>query len=234
MPAFCMPPGTKQYYKSNQDLLHDWFHFSIEDPLPEGLLCDTIYYPSDHSVVSAIVRELESEYFSRKKHHQRLITLKIQELFYKLIRISNCERTIILEHTQKKNLLALRTYMFTHCGEHWTVEKMAKRVEMSSSHFHAMYRQLFGRSPMDDLISVRCNTAYIALQQTSESIKSLAERLGYNHTSHFIRQFRSLYGVTPNMVRKNRTNQPFWIHPLQQSNDISATYPIRPLTPKIK
>ncbi len=220
-------PGTKQYFKCQQDLVHDWFHFSLVEPLPKGLLCDTIYYPTDHSIISAIVRELSIEFFSCNKHHHALIHLKTTELFYKLIRSSNCERLVVPEHNQRKNFLALRTHIFTHCGEHWTVEKMAERLDMSVSHFHAMYRQLFGKSPMDDLISLRCNMAYIALQQTNEPVNAIAKRLGYNNTSHFIRQFRSIYGITPNVVRQKLANVPFWVHPLQQSNNISAIYPAR-------
>jgi len=224
-------PGTKQYYRCQQDLVHDWFHFSTEEPLPKGLLCDTIYYPSDHSVINAIVRELASEFFSCNKHHHALINLKTSELFYKLIRSAKCERVGVPEHSQKKKFLALRTHVFTHCDEHWTVEKMAEHMDLSASHFHAMYRRLFGKSPIDDLISLRCSRAYIALQQTTESVSSIAKRLGYNSTSHFIRQFRSIYGITPNVVRQKFANVPFWVHPLQQSNDISATYPTRPLSP---
>lgn len=215
-------PSTKQYFKTENNMAHDWFHFSTEDPLPEGILCDTIYYPSDHSVITAIIREMENEYFSRKSHYHKLIELKALELFVKIIRTSNHEAVPAVSHQLKKDFSALRTYVFSHLDEHWTVEKMAKRVNLSTSHFHSLYRTLYGKSPMDDLIVVRCNAAHVALVYSTEPMASIAKRLGYNNIYHFIRQFRSIFNITPGALRKNHADVPLWVVPPQKTTDSNS------------
>ena len=223
--CFLYAPGSKQYYGSENDIAHDWFHFFTDTPLPEELLCDTIYYPSDPAVVSAIIQELSNEYYSDKRHKQELIELKSQELFLKLVRSSNYEDTPSVSHLQKKNFSALRTYIFSHLGERWTVEKMATRANLSVSHFHSLYHTLYGKSPMDDLILARCISAHVALVHSDTAISAIAKKLGYSSVSHFIRQFRSIYNITPGELRKKVANDDdnvLWYVPHMKSNDSSA------------
>lgn len=40
----------------------------------------------------------------------------------------------------------------------------------------------------------------------NESVKDIAESLGYNNTTHFIRQFRAFYGVSPLVFKKKNIN----------------------------
>lgn len=76
-------PGTPQYFIARQPLVHDWFHFSeMPEGLPEclDLPLDTLLYPRQPELITAIVQEMESEFFSRKSGSTRLIMLKMTEL----------------------------------------------------------------------------------------------------------------------------------------------------------
>ena len=80
---------------------------------------------------------------------------------------------------------------------------MAQSVGLSQSRFFTVYKQTFGNSPIDDLICARMESAKETLLLSDESINTIAENLGYNNTTHFIRQFKTFCGVSPTKYRKD-------------------------------
>jgi AraC-like DNA-binding protein len=81
---------------------------------------------------------------------------------------------------------------------------MASLAYLSPSRFHALYRAVFGISPMDDLIHARIDTAKNRLSDTEETVQNLSEQLGYRNVTHFCRQFKQLTGMTPVQFRASR------------------------------
>lgn len=194
-------PDTPQYFTSSTPILHDWFHFSTQQPLPEGVHCDTVYYPANHSFVTNIVGELESEFPTQKAFRDTIIDLKISELLIKVTR-SNLDTQTPLNRWTRENLQKLRIEMFMHLEKHWTVSEMASRLYLGTSHFYNAYRTLYGCSPHEDLINARIRAAANALTYSDESIAAIAEELGYNNVSHFSRQFHAQTGMSPSTYRK--------------------------------
>lgn len=202
-------PGTPQYFIARQPLVHDWFHFSeVPEELPEclNLPLDTLLYPRQPEFITAIVQEMENEYFSRKSGSERLITLKMTELFIKLSRSLSDEYTAVIDTTTSEGLRRLRSEVLLSLNHPWTVAEMAARIPLSESRFYTVYRSFYGTSPMEDLIRARIDSAKNALLFTDRTISSIAESLGYNNLTHFIRQFRSFTGVSPSGYRRNKDN----------------------------
>ena len=52
-------------------------------------------------------------------------------------------------------------------------------------------------------IRARIDAAKNALAFTDQPVARIAENLGYNNLTHFIRQFKALTGVSPSVYRKN-------------------------------
>lgn len=198
-------PDTPQYFTSSMPILHDWFHFSAQQSLPEGVHCDTIYYPANHSYVTNIVSELESEFLTQKAYRDTIIDLKISELLIKLTR-SNPDVQTPLNRWMRESLQKLRIEMFMHLEKHWTVNEMASKLYLGTSHFYNAYRTLYGCSPHEDLINARIRAASNALTYSDESITAIAEELGYNNVSHFSRQFHAQTGMSPSAYRKMHSN----------------------------
>ena len=80
---------------------------------------------------------------------------------------------------------------------------MAGRVGLSKSRFYTIYKNIYGNSPIDDLIRARIDSAKNALQFSSTSISEIAENLGYNNLTHFMRQFKGMTGMIPDQYRKS-------------------------------
>lgn len=198
--------GTPQKIISDQNLTHDWIHFAgdlNECFLPYGLGYDRLYYPTNPELITEIVKEMEFERYSSKDFCRQMIQLKAEELFIKLSRACSDAYVTNVDPDTNERFRHLRGEMFSNLREHWNVEKMAGRVGLSKSRFYTIYKNIYGNSPMDDLIRARIDSAKNALQFSSTSISEIAENLGYNNLTHFMRQFKGMTGMTPDQYRKS-------------------------------
>lgn len=132
------------------------------------------------------------------------MSLKTTELFIKLSRGLYDETVVSVDTPTTTRLRKLRSEVLLSLSHPWTVSEMASRIPLSESRFYNVYRSFFGTSPVDDLIHARIYTAKNALLFTDQTVSAIAESLGYNNVTHFIRQFRSFTGTTPAQYRKNK------------------------------
>ncbi|MBQ7096269.1 MAG: helix-turn-helix transcriptional regulator [Clostridia bacterium] len=199
--------GTPQCFKSESPLIHDWMHF--KGALPSlvgegGLQLDTVYYPRPHAFLTQMIRELESEFYGDLPSKEKLLELKAQEFFIKLDRAVSCPPAAEISAETEKALRYLRGEMFSSLEMDWTVEEMAKRIALSPSRIYPIYKKVYGISPMADLINARINSAKNMLSFGGEKVEEIAWRLGYQNTTHFIRQFKQKVGCTPAQYRKEQ------------------------------
>lgn len=211
---------TPQKFYSQPQLLHDWIHFDgdMESHFTKfGLEYDTLYYPSNAEFITQITMELEHDFLSEKSNRTEFINAKTDELFIKLHRACFSEDVFVVETTTQALFRELRGTVFSTLKDPWTIERMAKRVNLSPSRFHALYKKIFGKSPMDDLIHARIQNAQNALLFSNDSISDIASELGYSNLPHFIRQFKAISGTTPSQYRESRSETPAPLH-IQQND----------------
>lgn len=83
----------------------------------------------------------------------------------------------------------------------WTVDALAREVGMSRSGFSARFTHLVGESAKRYLTQWRMQLARAQLQETSDSLSILADRLGYQSEAAFCRAFKRVFGVPPGSFR---------------------------------
>jgi AraC-like DNA-binding protein len=84
----------------------------------------------------------------------------------------------------------------------WSVASLAREVGMSRSGFSARFSNMVGESAMRYLTHWRMQLAREQLQETSDSLSVLADRLGYNSEVAFCRAFKRVFGESPGSVRQ--------------------------------
>ena len=201
------PGGCICYLYSEGPLVHDWMHLSPEAaPLIEelGIVLDRVIYPADTSFMTTGICDIELEINSDRAFGKQMADAAAQQL---LIRYARACADPTEEHVVSpelyQRLYTLRTEMFAHLERDWSVEQMAEWVHLSPSRFFAVYKALFGVSPMNDLIRARIDAARTALAGTDIPITQLAEQLGYANATHFSRQFRQQTGMSPRGYRSH-------------------------------
>jgi AraC family transcriptional regulator len=84
-----------------------------------------------------------------------------------------------------------------------TLNDMARSVNLTSFHFCHLFKAETGRSPAKYLKAVRLERARELLETTFLSVKEIRALVGLNDESHFARDFRTTYGVTPQQHREH-------------------------------
>ncbi len=197
------PPFMPQFFSSNIKVVHDWAHVSSDTyKLLEKYQIKTgeVFYPKNPALITQMFRELEGELLSKRGNREKLISLLFEEFLIKLSRDSAEESAPIIEPSEQ--FFKLRNRMFLELSTPWTIEELSKLVNLSPSRFQVVYKNIFGISPIDDLIKARIAAAKNILSTDKSSVSEISRRLGYNNVFHFIRQFKKQTGLSPTEYRK--------------------------------
>lgn len=191
-----------QHFSSNMcRLLHDWFHadYTCGELMNKyGLENETVYYPSDSDEITRIITEIEMEYLHNDVNYKELADCLAEKLFIKLARSGNkYEEKTLPGLYQRDIFMQARQKIHMNFAENWSVENMAKLVNMSESRFYTLYKKIFGISPAKDLSQKRIQTAQALLMRNDITVEQAAKLTGYTNQYHFIRQFKQFTGTTP-------------------------------------
>lgn len=81
--------------------------------------------------------------------------------------------------------------------ENWNLDEACARAGMSRRHFSNLFREVTGRSFLEELTELRLAHAAKLLGQGTHSVIGAAFSSGYGDLSHFYRLFRQRHGLPP-------------------------------------
>lgn len=94
-----------------------------------------------------------------------------------------------------------------HCIEEnydrsqFSLSDVAKALDRSPAYLTDLVRRKTGRTIVSWIVEYRMRSARKLLETTTQSVTKIAEKIGYEDTGYFIRQFRQLHGITPKAWR---------------------------------
>jgi AraC-like DNA-binding protein len=86
------------------------------------------------------------------------------------------------------------------------LSRMAQLVNLSSSRLCYLFESETGMSASRYLKSLRMKEATALLSTTFLSVKEIMVRVGFADESHFVKDFKKIYGLTPTEYRKSKAN----------------------------
>jgi AraC family transcriptional regulator len=84
------------------------------------------------------------------------------------------------------------------------VESMARAACFSRRQFHRLMLQVFGETPGTHQRRLRLDRAAWLLLTSRATVLDVALKTGFENHETFTRAFRTRFGVTPSVFRKNR------------------------------
>lgn len=210
-PGACIfyAPDEPQWFHSDSNLTHNWAHFApgfrvqlLRYRIPEN----TLLYPRAAEFISGLFRKTEAAFFSNEPFREDLLEAYTTEFLVRFSRaIAEENYSPAVSRADREKMQNLRHTVLSDPEKHWTVPQMASLASVSASHLHALYRAVFGTSPMRDLIEARIRYAQSLLLSGSDlPVTEVAEHSGYADPYHFIRQFKRITGETPAAYRRAR------------------------------
>ena len=88
--------------------------------------------------------------------------------------------------------------------EELRIASIARRLNVSERHLRATFKDHFGVSLGEYLLSFRIRRGVGLLMTSDLALKEIADRCGYSSSANFHRAFRKHVGVTPTEFRKGR------------------------------
>lgn len=98
------------------------------------------------------------------------------------------------------------TYMQEHLDRPLQVATLAALVNVSPSHYFALFKRWTGSAPIDYFGRLRMRKACALLDTTEFSVTEVATALGYEDPFYFSRVFKSVVGVSPSRYRMFHRN----------------------------
>jgi AraC-like DNA-binding protein len=92
-------------------------------------------------------------------------------------------------------------YVAAHLGEPWSLDRLAARCHLSTEHLRRLCRRELGRSPMQQVISLRMQFAARLLSTTDDKVETIATAVGYENPFVFSTTFKKWVGWRPSDYR---------------------------------
>ena len=92
-------------------------------------------------------------------------------------------------------------YISQHYQEDLSVAELAEKFHMSYSYFAAIFKEYYGQTCKEMILTVRLQKAEDLLQFTDFDLTYISQETGFCDCSHFIKAFKQKYGVTPRKYR---------------------------------
>lgn len=99
----------------------------------------------------------------------------------------------------------------------WTVDELGRQVGLSRSALHERFNEMIGQPPMQYLANWRMQVGASLLRNTSATVASIAQDVGYDSEAAFAKAFKRATGKPPAAWR--RRAQPAKAHPVEKIAD---------------
>lgn len=170
-------------------------HFSADDPALLQLL-DTIpqfFAPNGGQRVLPLFRSVWEAFRSEDRFAAVASAARLSELLWQMHLCSENENTSNRRNPVRK---AVRLIQEKY-NERISVEQMAERCGLSTSHFHKIFMETMGTTPNRYLILARLSAAKALLLAGNQSVAQVAECCGFSSQAYFCQCLKKATGMSP-------------------------------------
>ncbi|CAB0149787.1 HTH-type transcriptional activator Btr [Pseudidiomarina piscicola] len=105
------------------------------------------------------------------------------------------------QHPQDFDLLALERFMQDNSHRHLDLADIADVAGLSRFHFAKKFKAITGTSPMRYFNELKIKLACQQLDSSTDSIRTIAQGLGFDDPYYFSRLFKKVMGIAPSSYR---------------------------------
>ena len=135
------------------------------------------------------------------------IRVKVLELLLVLTELDpgmdKTDRTPHFSEAQIEIVKQVHGFLLEHFSEHYTIEELAERFEISPTAMKRCFKGVYGDSIYAYMKRYRLQAAERMLRESKLTIGEIADKIGYLNPNKFTSAFCAEYGVPPTEYRKN-------------------------------
>ena len=211
---FLMSESIHESYKSlvffsDEKLLKEFVAQNIgifpEEPTQEMPLEGAVMATDEK--FAKFVESIFPYFKSNTRYLTQFLKLKLQELLLHLMEVDPTgQLKDLLFSLYRGQKTELRFLMQNYYLKPLRLDELARLSGRSLSAFKRDFQEEFHQSPAAWIRQKRLTHAAFLLRNSNRNIAEIAEEIGYESTSHFIKAFKSVYGETPHHFQTSSTS----------------------------
>lgn len=195
-------PGQHiHYHAKSGKLLYTWIRFNCDEALftekyvPFGI---PVFCPDFGCYQQYFIAVANENYWNHNS--SRLILEELMHIIFHRLHDYAFLNTELSRYRDR--LIELRNMIYAHPEYDWTLEYMAKYVNLSVRALQKQYKAFAHISCINEVIESRIEYSKVLLSRTTDSIQEISYSCGYHNVEHFCRQFKQHENITPSRYRK--------------------------------
>ena len=152
-------------------------------------------------LVRGIFTELQDKDYMYREMVRHLLTMLVVEIIRETDSTKRPDRAPV-----KIDIFPAIDFVKQNYASTVHVMDLARACGMSESHFRKIFEKYMNMKPMDYVNFVRIQKGCALLRDTDLTVALIADRVGYESVSSFIRNFRRITGCTPNKWKTDEEN----------------------------
>ncbi|OCT14699.1 hypothetical protein A8709_10985 [Paenibacillus pectinilyticus] len=188
-------PGTWHDERHTVDTDVLFIGFQIHNPsfqLSDGMLVETPDYK-----IKGLLHNIHVEFQNKRPHYHLQLDLLLSTLIIELKRMQHLSES----NAKDDKLIYVRNYINEHFKQKLHIETLASMADYSYDRFRHLFKETYGVSPGEYILSKRIKHASELLRHTHISITSIALECGFSTDAQFCTLFKRELGQTPRTYR---------------------------------
>ena len=160
-------------------------------------------------------RDIGADAYLQKPFHPKLLVSVVRQILSSRVSLKNYYDSVAsstdmyegrkMDASDKAFLVNLTKKIESRIGEtDLSLEDLYTDIGMSRSNMYRKLKELAGMSPSQFVNSVKVRHAAHQLRTTRKTVQEIMYESGYNHKSHFYREFYKVFGMTPKDLRSGK------------------------------
>ncbi|MCL5128931.1 AraC family transcriptional regulator [Algibacter sp. L4_22] len=180
-------------------------HVTIENENNTWQLDESASHLINNTDVNHLVKRLVYTFTNNNTSKDVLLDLMIQELVVRLLQTK--AKAFILNDTEcifndTRIGMVIKFIKKNLTNKDISVDLLAKKACMSTSHFHKKFKNTLGISPIDYINSEKIKFSKKLIKESKDfRMSEVAFKSGFNNTSYFNRQFKKVELITPQQFK---------------------------------
>ena len=157
--------------------------------------------------VSSCLRNILREMELKNPGYEDVCQAYMEILIIRLMR--NTTMTVQIKPqviSGNRQCATVKRYIDLHFKEPLTLEQLSEEAHMSKYYLSHAFKQEYGVSPINYMISRRIEESKYLLSETDLSMSQIAQLLGFSSLSYFSQVFRKSQDISPMEFRQNSKN----------------------------
>lgn len=163
------------------------------------LLIDEVVHTYQH------VLQIESTELSKHLHLLEFVCLDDykEHLIQWLLGLNERINHQFEDYKNKQKIKEALAYIQANFNHELNMAVVSNHISMNYSLFSYVFKQYTGSNFVTYLKELRMKAAQTLLAETELKVNEISHQVGYDNEKHFMKTFKTLYGVSPTEYRKN-------------------------------